>query len=177
MFPYKGKGYSGSLEIFFIFLDLCLDRGLSSNNIPDGEIFTAPVTSTIDGTIWFEHPGVLGGRLVKDISLTWDKGTLVSATSSNEQTFLSEIVAKPGANTIGEFALGINKDMTRFCNDILFDEKIYGTMHIALGRAYKECGGVNESPIHWDIIKDMRLKGSSVFVDNKPILVDGEFIF
>lgn len=149
---------------------------LSGNNIPDGEIFTAPVTSTIDGAIWFEHPGVLGGRLVHDISLKWEKGKLVSATSSDEQEFLSEIVSKSGANTIGEFALGINKDMTRFCNDILFDEKIYGTMHIALGRAYKECGGTNESSIHWDIIKDMRLPGSSVFVDGKPVLSEGEYL-
>ena len=149
---------------------------LYGNNIPDGEIFTAPVNSSIDGMIWFEHPGVLGGRLVHDISLRWEKGKLISATSSDEQDFLSEIIANPGADTIGEFALGINRDMTRFCNDILFDEKIYGTIHIALGRAYKECGGTNESSIHWDIVKDFRLPGSKLYLDGKLILEEGEYI-
>lgn len=150
---------------------------LGGSNIPDGEIYTAPVTSTIDGHIRFEHPGVLGGHLVRDLYLRWEKGRLVEATSSNEQEFLDSIVRQtPGADTIGEFALGINKEMNRFCNDILFDEKIYGTMHIALGRAYPEVGGTNESSIHWDIIKDTRLPGSEILADGKVILRDGEFI-
>lgn len=150
---------------------------LGDINIPDGEIYTAPVTDTIDGTIYFENPGVLGGRLLNDLTFTWKKGVLVSATSSNEQAFLDSIIRdNPGADTIGEFAMGTNREMTRFCNDILFDEKIYGTVHIALGRAYKNAGGTNESSIHWDIVKDTRLEGSVVYLDGEPILKDGEFL-
>lgn len=150
---------------------------LGGTNIPDGEIYTAPVTSTIDGYIRFEHPGVLGGHLVRDLYLRWEKGKLVEAKSSNEQEYLNSIVYQtPGADLIGEFALGINSEMNRFCNDILFDEKIYGTVHIALGRAYPEVGGTNQSSIHWDIIKDTRLPNSKVLLDGKVILKDGEFI-
>lgn len=150
---------------------------LGGTNMPDGEIFTAPLTATIDGYIKFEHPGVLGGHLIRDLELSWKNGKLTKAYSSNEQEYLDSVINTPGANTIGEFALGINKEMNRFCNDILFDEKIYGTMHIALGRSYPEVGGTNVSSIHWDIIKDTRRPGSIITMDGNPILRDGEFIF
>jgi aminopeptidase len=146
------------------------------NNMPDGEIATAPVTSTVTGSIRFEHPGVLGGRFVHDICLTWEKGVLVEATSSTEQAFLKSIITKDeGASRIGEFAFGTNYGVDRFCNDILLDEKIRGTIHIALGRAYPECGGKNKSAIHWDIIKDLRMEGS-VLLDGKPILKNGKIL-
>ncbi|MEA3327857.1 MAG: aminopeptidase [Chloroflexota bacterium] len=142
-------------------------------NMPDGEIFTAPVTSTIDGQIYFEFPGVLGGRLMYDLCLVWEKGKLVKATASTNQDFLDGIVASDaGSGLIGEFAIGTNPHVTRFCKDILNDEKIGGTIHIALGRAYKECGGKNESAIHWDIVKDLRTEGA-VYIDNKPVLENG----
>lgn len=144
-------------------------------NMPDGEIATAPVTDTVDGQIYFEFPGVLGGRLVRDICLRWEKGALVEATASTNQDFLRAILdTDPGAKLIGEFALGTNFGVTRFCKDILIDEKIGGTIHIALGRAYPECGGTNQSAIHWDIIKDIRTNGA-VFVDGKPVLQNGVF--
>jgi aminopeptidase len=149
---------------------------LGGSNVPDGEIATAPRIETIDGYIYFENPGVLGGRLIPDITLRWEKGKFVSATSSSNQEFLTSIVNTPGANTIGEFALGINREMNRFCNDILFDEKIYGTIHIALGRAYPMCNGTNQSSIHWDIVKDTRLPGSKVYLDEEIILEEGEYI-
>jgi aminopeptidase len=144
-----------------------------TNNMPDGEIATAPVTSTVDGTICFEHPGVLGGRLVQGIRLAWSKGRLTKAVSETEQDFLRYILAKDdGAQNIGEFAFGTNKGVYRFCNDILLDEKIAGTIHIALGRAYPECGGTNQSSIHWDIVKDLR-DGGEVLLDSQSILKDG----
>jgi aminopeptidase len=146
------------------------------NNMPDGEIATAPVNGTEDGSIYFEFPGVLGGRLVRDISLTWEKGKLVRAESSTEQDFLRSILDRDeGAKSLGEFALGTNPYVTRFCNDILLDEKIGGTIHLALGRAYPECGGTNQSAIHWDIIKDTREKGV-VYLDGKPILEKGKIL-
>ena len=134
-------------------------------NMPDGEIHTAPVTSTIDGQIYFEYPGVLGGRLMHDIRLRWEMGRLVEATASTNQDYLQSIVrTDAGASLIGEFAFGTNPYVTAFTKDILIDEKIGGTVHIALGRAYPESGGDNRSAIHWDIIKDIRREGA-VYVD------------
>jgi aminopeptidase len=144
-------------------------------NMPDGEIATAPLTETVDGQIYFEFPGVLGGRLMHDIRLRWEHGRLVEATASTNQDYLRAIVATDaGASLIGEFALGTNPHVTRFSRDILLDEKIGGTVHIALGRAYPECGGTNQSAIHWDIIKDIRQEGA-VYVDGQVVLEKGTF--
>lgn len=146
------------------------------NNMPDGEIMTAPVTETIDGTIWFENPGVLGGRLMHDLTLTWEAGTLVSASASTNQAYLDTVLATDdGARTIGEFGIGTNPGVDRFSNDILIDEKILGTCHIALGRAYPQVGGVNQSAIHWDIIKDIRSRGE-VVVDGRTVVSGGRIL-
>jgi aminopeptidase len=139
-------------------------------NMPDGEIATAPVESTIDGSIYFDLPGVLGGRLMHDIRLRWETGRLVEATASTHQDFLQAVVrTDAGAGLIGEFAIGTNPHVKYFCKDILLDEKIGGTIHIALGRAYPNVGGTNRSAIHWDIIKEMRAEGE--------IYLDGQLIF
>ena len=160
----KGTDLSFSVE------DRTWSVASGQGNMPDGEIATSPVTSSVNGHIYFEFPGVLGGRLVHDIRLTWEDGVLVEATSSTNQDFLTEVVnTDPGASKIGEFALGTNNEVTHFCKDILIDEKIGGTMHIALGRAYPKTGGKNNSAIHWDIIKDIRKQGE--------IYLDGELIF
>jgi aminopeptidase len=146
-------------------------------NMPDGEIMTAPVETTVDGEIFFDFPGVLGGRLVRDIRLCWNQGRLVEASSSTNQDFLRSVLATDtGSSAVGEFAMGTNMAIDRFCSDILIDEKIGGTIHIALGRSYPECGGVNASAIHWDIVKDIRRDGV-VQVDGKPILKNGQFLF
>jgi len=145
-------------------------------NMPDGEIATAPLTETVDGQIYFEFPGVLGGRLVQGIRLGWKRGKLVEARASSQQDFLNAILnTDAGASLIGEFGMGTNPRLTRFCKDILLDEKIGGTVHIALGRAYPECGGTNKSALHWDIIKDTRTDGT-VYADGKPVLQNGEFL-
>jgi aminopeptidase len=145
-------------------------------NMPDGEIITSPVETSVDGEICFEFPGVLGGRLIRDIRLRWEKGRLVEATSSNNQEFLQAVVhTDPGASLIGEFAFGTNPEVTHFCKDILIDEKIGGTVHIALGRAYPDTGGTNSSAIHWDIVKDMRQEGR-VFLDDELIFEKGNFL-
>jgi aminopeptidase len=147
------------------------------NNMPDGEIATAPVCESVDGTIYFENPAVLSGRLVYGLTLTWEQGKLVRAKSDTEQVFLQSILnTDAGSSQIGELAIGTNPNVNRFCNDILSDEKIYGTMHIALGRAYPESGGTNKSAIHWDIIKDTRIPGSTIYLDGRPILKDGEIL-
>lgn len=145
-------------------------------NMPDGEINTAPVETSVDGYIAFEFPGVLGGRLVDGIYLRWEKGNLVEARASSNQDFLQAVIhTDPGASRIGEFAFGTNAEITRFCRDILLDEKIGGTVHIALGRAYPESGGTNRSTIHWDIVKDLRQEGQ-VFLDGQLIFEKGRML-
>jgi len=144
-------------------------------NMPDGEIYTAPVNETLNGHIYFEFPGVLGGRLMHNIRLRWKEGTLVEASSSTNQTYLQQILrSDAGSSLLGEFAFGMNPHINRFCKDILIDEKIGGTVHVALGRAYPECGGTNQSAIHWDIVKDLRQEGA-VYLDGKVVLENGTF--
>jgi aminopeptidase len=146
-------------------------------NMPDGEIFTAPIAATVNGKISFEFPGVLGGRLVHDMCLEWVDGNLMNATASKNEDFLKHVLATDeGASKIGEFAFGTNHKIDRFCKDIFYDEKIGGTIHIALGRAYPVCGGTNRSSIHWDIIKDTRQDGI-IYMDGQKIFENGEFLF
>ena len=145
-------------------------------NMPDGEIATAPVEGTVNGTITFEAPGVLGGRLVENIRLSWKEGKLCEAAATTHQDFLQAILqTDAGASVIGEFAIGVNPALTMFSNDILLDEKIGGTIHIALGRAYPGVGGVNQSAIHWDIVKDMRQEGQ-IFLDGRLIYENGRML-
>jgi aminopeptidase len=145
-------------------------------NMPDGEIYTAPVNETLNGSIYFEFPGVLGGRLMHDIRLGWEDGQLIEASASTNEDFLQRVLhSDEGASRLGEFAFGLNPHVTRFCKDILIDEKIGGTIHIALGRAYAECGGTNQSSIHWDIVKDLRHEGA-VYLDGRTILKDGQLL-
>ena len=146
-------------------------------NMPDGEIMTAPVEGSMDGEIFFDLPGVLSGRLVHDIRLRFEKGRLVKATSSTNQDFLTTVLATdPGASVVGEFAMGTNMAVDRFCKDILIDEKIGGTIHLAMGMSYPECCGLNKSAIHWDIVKDIRAEGA-VLVDGAAVLEGGKFLF
>lgn len=143
--------------------------GDGRTNMPDGELMTAPVTDTIHGQITFDNPAVLGGRLMHDLRLRWHEGVLVEASASTNEDYLRSVLGTdPGATLIGEFGIGTNPFLDLFCDDILSDEKINGTVHIALGRAYPECGGVNQSAIHWDIVKDLRGEGE--------VLLDGRVV-
>lgn len=145
-------------------------------NMPDGEIFTAPVNSTLNGHIYFEFPGVLGGRLMHNMRLEWKDGRLIHASASTNNDYLQKIISSDaGASLLGEFAFGTNSQVDRFCKDILIDEKIGGTVHIALGRAYPECGGDNKSAIHWDIVKDLRSEGE-VIIDGRTVLDRGRLL-
>lgn len=145
-------------------------------NLPDGEIYTAPVADTVNGEIYFKLPASLGGVVMRDIRLQWKDGQLVAASASSNQDYLRRILqTDAGASRLGEFAFGLNPRINRFCGDILYDEKIGGTIHIALGRAYPDCGGVNQSRIHWDLVKDLRA-GGAVYVDDSPVMLDGKFL-
>jgi aminopeptidase len=146
-------------------------------NMPDGEIFTAPVDDSAEGVVTFEFPGVYVGQRVEGIRLVFEKGEVVEATADSNEDLLHDLIAMDeGAKRIGEFGIGTNFGIQQFVGDILYDEKIGGTVHLALGRAYKECGGVNQSALHWDIVKDLRDEGA-MYLDGEKVFEKGEFLF
>ena len=147
-----------------------------SRNFPDGEIFTGPVEESINGHIHFSYPANLGGREIEDIRLTFAHGVVTQATAARGQEYLEKLLdTDAGARRVGEFAFGTNYGIQRFTKNTLFDEKIGGTMHMALGRAYPETGGKNESAIHTDIVCDLR-SGGSITVDGQAFARDGKFV-
>ena len=145
-------------------------------NIPDGEIYTAPVDDSAEGFITFDYPGIYAGRSIAGIRLEFRAGEVVTATAESGEEFLQQILAvDDGARRIGEFGVGVNDGIDRFVGDILFDEKIGGTIHLALGRAYAECGGTNQSAVHWDLVKDLRTEGA-IELDGRGVLENGHFL-
>jgi aminopeptidase len=146
-------------------------------NMPDGEIFTAPVDDSAEGTIFFEFPGVYMGRLVGGIRLDFNNGEVVNASADQNEDLLVQLLAMDdGARRLGEFGVGLNYGIDRYAYDILYDEKIGGTIHLALGRAYAENKGVNKSALHWDIIKDLREQGA-IYLDGEKVMENGVFLF
>jgi aminopeptidase len=144
-------------------------------NFPDGEAFTAPLDDSAEGQITFTFPAVFNGRQVDDVRLRFHEGQVVEATASSGEEFLQEMVAlDEGARRVGELAFGLNDAVEAFTRNILFDEKIGGTMHLALGSAYAECGGTNRSGLHWDMICDLR-SGGEVYADGELVYRDGRF--
>jgi len=145
-------------------------------NMPDGEIFTGPVEDSIEGHVYFSYPAIENGREVSGIRLWFEKGQVVKATAEKNQEFLLKTLdTDEGARRVGEFAFGTNRGITTFTRQILFDEKINGSFHMALGASYPETGGKNESAIHWDMICDMR-NGGEVTVDGELFYKDGKFV-
>ncbi|MCJ7624353.1 MAG: aminopeptidase, partial [Anaerolineaceae bacterium] len=138
-------------------------------------IFTAPIEDSAEGHIYFESPGVFFGQKMEGIQLEFSQGCVVKANAETNATFLHQLVnMDEGSQRIGEFGIGTNKHIQRCCQNLFYDEKILGTIHIALGRAYKDCGGVNQSDLHWDIVKDLRIDGA-IYLDNRKIFEDGTF--
>jgi aminopeptidase len=144
-------------------------------NMPDGEVFTGPMENTANGRIRFTYPGIYSGKEVEDINLTFKKGKVVKASAAKGEDLLKEILKIEGADRIGETAIGTNYGVTRFTKEMLFDEKMGGTIHMALGNSYPETGGLNKSAIHWDILKNMR-KGGEIYADGKLFYKNGKFL-
>ena len=145
------------------------------NNMPDGEIFTGPVEDSTNGWVRFTYPAVQRGLEVEGIELHFEKGKVVKASARKNEDFLLKMLdTDPGAKYLGEFAIGTNKRINRFIKEILFDEKIGGTIHMAVGAGYPETGSKNESAIHMDMICDMR-DGAQIIVDGELIYESGEF--
>ena len=144
-------------------------------NMPDGEIFTGPVEDSVNGWVRFTYPAVYNYREVDGVEITFEQGKAVKATArKNEAFLLSTLDTDPGARYLGEFAFATNFGITRFTRQILFDEKIGGTIHMAFGAAYPETGGKNESAVHWDMICDMRTD-SEIRVDGELFYQNGQF--
>jgi aminopeptidase len=148
-------------------------------NFPSGEFFTGPVEESVEGTIFFSVPSVVNGQAVRNIRLTFEQGRVVEATAEQGQQYLDEMLETDlGARFVGEFAFGNNPGIQRGIQRILFDEKIGGTIHMALGNSYPETGGKNSSALHWDMICDLRAPagGGEVWVDGTLFLKDGGLV-
>ncbi len=144
-------------------------------NFPDGEIFTGPVENSVNGQVRFSFPSSVDGREVEEIMLWFENGKVVKATAEKNQEYLIKTLdTDEGARYLGEFAFGTNRGIDRFTGNILFDEKIGGTMHMAVGSGYPETGSTNQSAVHWDMICDLRQE-SEVRVDGQLFMKNGEF--
>jgi aminopeptidase len=144
-------------------------------NMPDGEIFTGPLESSAEGCIRYTYPVCYRGKEVTDVRLEFEKGKVVKAAAAKNEAFLEQMIdMDPGARRLGELGIGANYGIARFIKNILFDEKIGGSVHLALGRSYESTGGRNQSALHWDMICDLR-QGGRIEVDGKVLQADGKF--
>jgi len=158
----KGRRFSNSTGIF---------------NMPDGEIYTGPVEDSVNGWVKFTYPAIYQGVAVEGAELTFNRGRVERAQADKNRDYLVKMLeSDEGARHIGEFAIGTNFDIHKFTGNILFDEKIGGTFHMALGAGYPETGSKNKSSIHWDMICDMRTD-AEITVDGDLLYKNGQFVF
>ena len=147
------------------------------NNMPDGEVFTGPVEESVEGRVRFSYPSAFRGNEVEGVELIFEEGRVVEAHADKNQQFLDSMLeTDEGARYLGEFAVGLNYGVDRITKNILFDEKIGGSIHMALGAGYPKTGSVNKSAIHWDLITDMQ-DGGEIIVDGETFYKDGSFVF
>jgi aminopeptidase len=145
-------------------------------NVPDGEVYTSPVETGVNGTIRFGFPAVFGGREIDDARLVLENGRVVAAEAAGGQEYLRSLLEiDEGASGVGEIAFGLNYEIDRFTRNILFDEKIGGTMHLALGMGFEALGGQNRSALHLDLICDLRREGE-VYAEGELIWRNGQFL-
>jgi len=152
------------------------ENAAGTANFPDGEIFTGPVEDSVNGWVKFTYPAYYRGNEVTGIELTFLDGLVTEAKAEKNEAFLLSVLdTDPGSRRVGEFAIGTNNDIQQFTGSILFDEKIGGTVHLALGQGYPQTGSLNSSIIHWDMICDMR-DGGRILVDDEPFYENGKFL-
>ncbi|MBW3012605.1 aminopeptidase [Candidatus Woesearchaeota archaeon] len=153
-------------------------------NLPDGELMYGPVEDSANGHISFSYPAIRDGQIVAGIKLTFKDGEVVDFSAEENQEFLAAMMDLEGSKRIGEFALGFNYKILKVMNNLIFDEKIGGTFHLAMGESYPEPldngGGLNEAKIHWDLVCDLRkvngLPGGEIYVDGKLVQKDGRWV-
>jgi aminopeptidase len=144
-------------------------------NMPSGEVFTGPVEDSVEGVVHFDYPSVYAGHDVRGITLTVEKGQITHWDAEDGKEMLDQIFAIEGARYFGEVAIGTNYKIQRPTRNILFDEKIGGSIHMAVGQSYLQSGGKNQSAVHWDMISDMR-QGGEIYADGTLIYKDGLFL-
>ncbi|MFX0015676.1 MAG: aminopeptidase [Promethearchaeota archaeon] len=145
-------------------------------NLPDGEVFTGPHEEGVNGQIRFTYPGIYEGQEIEDVRLSFRDGKVVDFDAAKGKELLKKMLTIKNADTIGELAVGTNYGITQFTKNILFDEKLGGTVHLALGSGYPESGSKNQSAIHWDILKDMKSEESKILLDNEIIYTAGKWL-
>ncbi len=146
------------------------------HNMPSGEIYTGPVEESVNGWVRFTYPAITSGREVEGIELWFEQGKVVKATAKKGEEYLLQMLdTDEGARYLGEFAIGTNYGIKRFTKNILFDEKIGGSFHMAVGGGYPDTGSKNRSAIHWDMICDMR-DGGEIVVDGEVLYRNGNFL-
>lgn len=145
------------------------------SNMPSGEVFTGPIENTVEGHIYFDYPSIYLGTEVVGIRLEIKAGQVVSWSAEKGQEVLDQVFAIDGSRYFGEVAIGTNYNIQRITKNILFDEKIGGSIHMAVGQSYKATGGKNKSSVHWDMIADMK-QGGEIWADAKLIYQNGQFI-
>ena len=145
-------------------------------NLPGGEIFCAPEPKSVNGHIRFTYPAVRSGVEVTNIYAEFKEGKCIKATADKNEKFLNAMLdTDKGSRYIGEFGIGMNPKITKFTKELLFDEKLGGSIHLAFGMAYKQCGQPNNSALHWDIVKDLR-KNGQIIADGKVIQKNGKWL-
>ncbi len=145
------------------------------SNMPSGEVFTAPIEDSVNGHVKFSYPSIYNGKSVEGVELEVKDGEVTNYKADKGMDLLDTIFSIPGARRFGEAAVGTNMNIQKMTNNILFDEKIGGTIHMAIGQSYGQCGGKNKSSVHWDMITDMK-DGGEIFVDGEKVYQNGKFI-
>ena len=174
----KGKevhliGKNVDLEFLIKGKNAIADKG--EENMPGGEVFMAPIRTSLNGWIKFDYPAIEFGKEVTNIFLKFKNGKVIESNASKNEDFLKEMLATDkNSSYVGEFGIGCNPKINRFTKNLLFDEKIGGTIHLALGMAYKDNGGGNDSAIHWDIVKDM--KKAKIILDGRVVQKHGKWL-
>ena len=149
--------------------DRSFEGAFGKQNFPDGEIYTSPVEESVEGWVRFAYPAIIGGREVIDVELWFENGKVVRENAAKGADFLTEMLnSDHGARYLGELGIGTNYAIPRFTKNMLFDEKLGGTIHLAVGAGFPEVGGKNQSSIHWDMLCDM---------SEGEIKADGELIY
>ncbi len=145
------------------------------SNMPSGEVFTGPIEDSVNGMVFFEYPSIYMGTEVQGIKLEVKDGNVINWSAEKGNEILDEVFKNEGARRFGEVAIGTNYSIQKATKNILFDEKIGGTIHMAVGQSYKQTGGTNQSPIHWDMIAEMKDEGQ-IYTDDKLIYENGVFL-
>lgn len=171
----KVQYLSAKTDISFSVKDRIWINSDGRTNMPSGEVFTGPIEDSVNGHVFFDYPAVYRGKAVQGITLKVKDGVVVEWDAEIGKNLLDEVFEVPGARQFGEVAIGTNYDIQQATKNILFDEKIGGTIHMAVGQSYPQTGAKNKSVVHWDMISGMQ-NGGQIIVDGQKIYENGLFL-